>query len=53
MTAFGLRQSGRLGLSPRRRRSTAPQFLPDQLADLAFWYRAGDPLNSVASGAVQ
>lgn len=53
MTALGLRQSGRLGLSPRRRRSTSPQFLPDQLAGLAFWYSAGDPLNSITSGAVQ
>jgi hypothetical protein len=50
MTALGLRQSGRLGLSPGRRRSTS--FSPVQIADLAFWYRAGDPQNSVSGGAV-
>ncbi len=57
MSALGLRPSGRLGLSSRRRRPSAsapppPSFLPDQLADLAFWYRAGDPQNTVTSGAV-
>jgi len=52
MTALGLRPGGRLGLSSRRRRPTSAPFLPDQLADLAFWYRAGDPQNTVTSGAV-
>ena len=52
MTVFGLRPSGRLGLSPRRRR-LLPSFSPDQLADLAVWYRAGDPQNTVTSGAIE
>jgi hypothetical protein len=53
MTTLGLRPSGRLGLSPRRRRPLAPPFSPDQLTDLAFWYKAGDPQNTTAGGAVQ
>ena len=53
MTVLGLRPSGRLGLSPRRRRSSLPSFSPDQLADLAVWYRAGDPQNTVTAGAVE
>lgn len=39
MTALGLRSSGRLGLSSRRR-SSAPTFAPADLAGLAFWYDA-------------
>jgi hypothetical protein len=59
MTALGLRPSGRLGVSPRHRRLASspppppPPFLPDQLADLAFWYRAGAPQNTVTAGAVE
>jgi len=53
MGALGLRPSGRLGLSPRRRRSSTPPFAPDQIADLAVWYKAGDPLNTVTGGAIE
>jgi hypothetical protein len=53
MTVAGLRPSGRPGLSPRRRRSSFRSFSPDQLAELAVWYGAGDPHNTVASGAVE
>lgn len=55
MTALGMWPRNRLGLSPRRRRPTSPPppFAPDQLADLAFWWKAGDPQNTVTSGAVE
>jgi hypothetical protein len=53
MGALGLRPSGRLGLSPRRRRSSTLPFAPDQIADLAVWYKAGDPLNTVTGGAIE
>jgi hypothetical protein len=44
MTVLGLRASGRLGLSPRGRRATAPAFSPPRLPTLAFWYDATDGL---------
>jgi hypothetical protein len=50
MTALGLWPSGRLGLSPRRRRPLAPPLSPDQLSHLAFWYKAGDPQSTVIGG---
>jgi hypothetical protein len=53
MTALGLRPSGRLGISPRRRRPSSPPFSPEQVADLAFLYRAGDPQNTVTGGAIE
>lgn len=53
MTSLGLRPSRRLGLSPGRRRPSTPPFSPDQIADLAFWYKAGDPQNTVTAGAVE
>jgi hypothetical protein len=41
MTALGLRSSGRLSLSSRRRpRSTVPPESPGQISSLAFWYHA-------------
>jgi hypothetical protein len=52
MGTLGLRPSGRLGLSPRRRRPSTPLFAPDQIANLAFWYKAGDALNTVTGGAI-
>jgi hypothetical protein len=48
MTALGLRTSGRLRFSPRRR-SLARPFLPPRLSDLAFWYDA--TLSTYASGS--
>lgn len=51
MTALGLRRHGRLGLSPGGRRAFS--FLPDQIADLAMWWRAGGTQNTVTSGAVE
>jgi hypothetical protein len=39
-----------LGLSPRRRQLPSAQFSPDQVANLAFWYRAGHPLNTATGG---
>lgn len=53
MTVLGLRSSGRLGLSPRGRRPSSLPFSPDQIPDLVFWYRAGDPQNTVTGGAIE
>ncbi|MGH6896416.1 MAG: hypothetical protein ACREJ5_07700 [Geminicoccaceae bacterium] len=53
MGTLGLKPSGRLGLSPRRRRPSTPPFTPDQIADLALWYKAGDPQNTVSGGAIE
>jgi hypothetical protein len=52
MGTLGLRSSGRLGLSPRGRRPSTPPFTPDQIPDLALWYKAGDPQNTVSGGAI-
>jgi hypothetical protein len=53
MTVLGLAPSGRSGLSPSLRQLSAPRFSPDQVANLAFWYRAGDPQNTMTDGAVR
>jgi hypothetical protein len=54
MTALGLRSSGRLALSPRRRpRSTVPPESPDQISSLAFWYDADASPTIEASGVVE
>lgn len=42
-----------MGVSPRGRRPSSPPFSPDQIADLALWYRAGDPQNTVTAGAIE
>ena len=52
MTALGLRASGRLSLSSRRRpRSTVPPESPGQISSLAFWYDA-EASPTVESGGV-
>jgi len=53
MGALGLRPSGRLGLSPRRRRPFTPSFAPEQIADLAVWYMAGGPPSAVTGSAIE
>lgn len=54
MTALGLRSSGRLALSSRRRpRSTVPPESPDQISSLAFWYDAEASPTIEASGVVE
>jgi hypothetical protein len=53
MTALGLPSSGRLGMSPRDRRSASIPFSLDQISGLAVWYGAGDPQNTVAGGALE
>src|ERR671919_963130 len=52
MTALGLRPSGRLSLSSRRRpRSTVPPESPEQISSLAFWYDA-EASPTIESGGV-
>jgi hypothetical protein len=54
MTALGLRPSGRLSLSSRRRpRSTVPPESPDQISSLAFWYDAEVSPTIESDGAVE
>jgi hypothetical protein len=54
MTALGLRSSGRLALSPRRRpRSRVPPESPDQISSLAFWYDAEASPTIEASGVIE
>jgi hypothetical protein len=54
MTALGLRSSGRLGLSSRRRpHSTVPPESPDQISSLAFWYDAEASPTIEASGVIE
>jgi hypothetical protein len=54
MTALGLRPSGRLALSSRRRaRSKAPPESPDQISSLAFWYDAEFSPAIETAGAIE
>ncbi|HEX5079174.1 MAG TPA: hypothetical protein VFV80_08485 [Geminicoccaceae bacterium] len=54
MTALGLRPSGRLALSSRRRRgAAAPPESPDQISSLAFWYDAEASPTIEASGVIE
>jgi len=52
MMFLGLRSSGRLGLSPRRRLSSLPQPSPDQVASLALRYCGGDSQNTATSAEI-
>ena len=53
MSGLGLRPTGRLGLSPRHRRTSSPPLLTDQLADLAYWPGADGLSNTLCIGTVQ
>jgi hypothetical protein len=55
MTALGLRSSGRLALSSRRRprSATVPPESPDQISSLALWYDAEASPTIEASGVVE
>jgi hypothetical protein len=54
MTALGLRSSGRLGLSSRRRaRFTVPPESPEQINSLAFWYDAEASPTIETGGAIE
>jgi hypothetical protein len=52
MTVRSLQPKGRLGLNPRRHRSS-PSFFPDHRAALVVWYRAGDPDNTLTGGGFE